>query len=160
VDVRRVRIWEWLTGLAGVVLLVSLFLPWYRVAGQSSSGWQWLTVIDVVLAAAGLAAIALPVVTASQRTTAVPQAMTALLAPLLLAAALLAVYRLLRVPSAHASVQRQIGPWLAAASAVAALVCDWRSLGDHRFPAAMRRPLEVTTLPTPSADGERRDVPS
>jgi hypothetical protein len=30
-DLRRVRVWEWLTGLAGLALLVSLFLPWYGV---------------------------------------------------------------------------------------------------------------------------------
>jgi hypothetical protein len=159
-DLRRVRVWEWLTGLAGVLLLVSLFLPWYSAAGSTSNGWESLTVIDVVLAIAALGAIALPVLTAAQRTTAVPQAMTALLMPFALAAVLLALFRLLDVPdiAPGSDASREAGVWVAAVAAVAVFYLNSRSMGDKRFPHAIRSRLEVTTIPTPTADGERRDV--
>jgi hypothetical protein len=155
-DLRRVRVWEWLTGLAGVVLLVSLFLPWYGAAGVSATGWESLTVVDVVLAITALGAMALPVLTAVQRTTAVPQAMTALLMPVALAAALLAVIHLLDLPDGASS--REAGVWIATVAAIAVFVFNSRSMGDKRFPHAMRSRLEVATIPAPTADGERRDV--
>src|SRR5215208_6271891 len=99
-DLRRVRVWEWLTGLAGVVLLVSLFLPWYGVEPAegvsgavegTTNAWDAFTVIDVILALAALGAIALPVIAAAQRTAAVPQSWTALVMPLLILGAVLAL---------------------------------------------------------------------
>src|SRR3954451_7424118 len=72
-DPRRVRKWDWLTGLGGLVLLASLFLPWYSLDGVSATGWESFSVIDLLLAVAALCAIALPIVTAMQRTAAVPQ---------------------------------------------------------------------------------------
>src|SRR4051812_4316198 len=98
-DLRRVRVWEWLTGVAGLVLLVSLFLPWYGVEGSSATGWESLSVIDVVLAAVALAGMSVPVVAGTQRTPAVPQALTQLIVPIALVGAVLALIRLLDVPS-------------------------------------------------------------
>lgn len=155
-DLRRVRVWEWLTGAAGVVLLVSLFLPWYSLGGRHVTGWQAFTVIDVILALFALAAIALPIVTAVQRTAAVPQAMASSIVWLLLAAAVLAVIRLLDAPASNMS--RDAGVWIAAISAIAALLFDMKSMRDMRFPTSMRPRLDIETIPTPAPDGARRDV--
>ena len=74
----RLRPFDLVAGLGGVVLLVSLFLVWYGIdvparsdefAPQSAltleiteitggTGWRAFTVIDIVLAAAALLAIA------------------------------------------------------------------------------------------------------
>src|SRR5690349_12995851 len=116
-DVRRVRSWDWLTGLAGVALLVSLFLPWYSVAGVDATGWESFTVIDVILAVAALAGIALVIVTAAQRTAAVPQALASSMIWLTLLAAVLAVIRLLNLPVDDAT--REAGVWIGAVSALA-----------------------------------------
>jgi cation transport ATPase len=151
-DLRRVRRWEWLTGLAGLVLLVSLFLHWY----DGASAWQAFTVIDVVLAIAALGAMALPVVTAAQRTAAVPQGTTALLMPVALVAALLALIRLVNPPGSGA--EREIGVWLGTVAAFAVFYLNSRSMGDARTPHAMRSRLDVATLPAPTPDGERRDL--
>ena len=71
---------EPIAGLGGVLLLVSLFLPWYDAATVvtrgsaggtttsslgSISAWQAFAVIDVLLAALALLAIAVPVVSAA-----------------------------------------------------------------------------------------------
>ena len=72
---------EPIAGLGGILLLVSLFLPWSGVAiitrGSAGSertdwlstanGWQTLAVIDVLLAALALLAIAVPVVSLTTR---------------------------------------------------------------------------------------------
>jgi hypothetical protein len=186
-DLRRVRVWEWLTGAAGLVLLVSLFLPWYgldnvKVGGAipfdpttTATGWESFSVVDVLLALAALGAMALPVVAAMQRTAAVPQSLTALLMFFAVVAAVAAVVRLLNPPDVvtvlraagaeggyssgdRIDVMREVGVWLGALSALAIFFCDYRSMGDSRTPHAMRSRLDVATVPAPTPDGERRDL--
>src|SRR3954454_14905525 len=156
VDLRRVRTWDWLTAVAGVVLLVSLFLPWYSAFGQSATGWQSFAVIDVILALAAVAGIALLVAAATQRTAAIPQALASSIAPVLLVAAVLAVIRLLNLPGAADS--RDAGVWIGTLAALALFAFDAKSMRDKRFPAAMRPSLTIETLPAPAPDGTRQDV--
>jgi hypothetical protein len=47
-----------LTGAGGVLLIVSLFLPWAGAGGTSRTGFELLTTGDVFLLIAGLVAIA------------------------------------------------------------------------------------------------------
>jgi hypothetical protein len=156
VDIRRVRTWEWLTGLGGVVLLVSLFLPWYSAGGQSANAWDWFTVVDVIIAIAALCAIALPIVTAFQRTAAVPQALSSTIVWILAVAAVLAVIRLLNPPAD--GVSRDAGVWLAAIAALSLIGFDVKSMRDKHFPTSMRPRLDIETIPAPTADGTRRDM--
>jgi hypothetical protein len=145
-----------MTGLAGLVLLVSLFLPWYSVAGVDENAWETLSVIDVILAVVALLAMALPVVMACQRTVSVPQSMTALLGPIALIGAVLALVRLIDAPGAAGT--RQAGVVIASLAAIAIFVFDYRSMGDKRFPRSHRPPLDVAIVPAPTPDGTRRDV--
>jgi hypothetical protein len=46
-----------IAGAAGVLLIVSLFLPWASVGGAERSGWELLTMADAFLLTAGLVAI-------------------------------------------------------------------------------------------------------
>ena len=69
VSAARIRRGEIVAGLGGVVLLVSLFLPWFE-PGQS--GFDSLAVADLFVAAAALAAIALPLLSAGQEKTDLP----------------------------------------------------------------------------------------
>jgi hypothetical protein len=156
VDLRRVRTWEWLTGLGGAVLLVSLFLPWYSLGEVSATGWESFSVVDVILALAALCAIALPVVAAGQRTAAVPQALASSIIWALLLAALLALVRLVNPPAD--GVTREAGVWIAAVTALVLVAVDVKSMRDKRFPGIMRPRLDVETVPAPAADGTRRDV--
>jgi hypothetical protein len=155
-DLRRVRVWEWLTGAGGLVLLVSLFLPWYSLGGESATGWESFTVVDLILALAALCAIALPAVAAAQRTAAVPQAFASTIVWILAVAAVLALIRLLNPPADD--VSRDAGVWIGAIAALALVGVDIKSMRDKRFPGAMRPRLEIEIIPTPAADGTRRDV--
>ena len=47
-----------IAGAGGVVLIVSLFLPWVDIGGVNRSGWELWTMADVYLLIAGLIAIA------------------------------------------------------------------------------------------------------
>jgi hypothetical protein len=156
-DLRRVRTWEWLVGLSGLVLLVSLFLPWYSVAGLSANAWDSFTVVDVILALAALGGIALPALAAMQRTAAVPQAWASSLIWIVLVAAVLAVIRLVDPPAD--GVSRDAGVWIGAVAALALVAFDMKSMRDKRFPSVMRPRLNIETIAAPTADGTRRDAP-
>lgn len=49
---------ELITGVGGVLLIVSLFLPWAGAGGTSRTGFELLTIGDVFLLIVGLVAIA------------------------------------------------------------------------------------------------------
>jgi hypothetical protein len=197
VDLRRVRTWEWFTGAAGLVLLIALFLPWYGVdvkegaavsffgSARTANALEALTVIDVFLLLAALIAIALPIVAAMQRTTAVPQTLSAFVVWVALFASILALIRLLSPPGADSlggaigfegaflkrslggasasfddvfSTTREIGAWIGTLATLAILACGWRSMRDKRFPRALRPNLRIETIPAPAPDGERSDA--
>src|SRR3954469_1038188 len=155
-DLRRVRAWEWLTGRGGVVLLVSLFLPWYSLGGVDATGWESFSVVDLILAFAALCAIALPVVAATHRTAAVPQAWSSGIIWALMLAAVLALIRLLNPPADD--VSREAGVWIATIASLALVGFDIKSMRDKRFPAAMRPRIDIETIAAPTPDGTRRDV--
>src|SRR3954471_10559029 len=151
-DLRRLRHGEWIAGIAGVVLFVSLFLDWYSASGKATSGggtatgWQSFEVADVVFTIAALMGVGLAVAAATQRAPAVAQALSALTVPVALAAAVFAVGHAPSVPDVGAAarprgpeggwpvyapiwqqvlpppVSRDIGLWLGLAGAIGVLV--------------------------------------
>jgi len=58
----RGRLWDWLTGLAGLVLIVALFLHWYRFNDDNWVGWQTLGKVKGVLLIAGFVAMLTPLI--------------------------------------------------------------------------------------------------
>jgi hypothetical protein len=52
------RAGQLITGAGGVLLIVSLFLPWAEKGGVSRSGWELLSMAHVFFLIAGLCAIA------------------------------------------------------------------------------------------------------
>lgn len=52
------RAGQLIAGAGGVLLIVSLFLPWAEKGGVSHSGWELLTMADVFFLIAGLCPIA------------------------------------------------------------------------------------------------------
>ena len=105
-DLRRLRHGEWIAGISGVLLLVSLFLDWYSVSFKglpndptaASTAWEAFSVADVILAIAALMGISLALAAATQRAPAVAQALSALTVPVALAAAVFAVVHAVSVP--------------------------------------------------------------
>src|SRR3954466_3369014 len=138
-DLRRVGTWQWLTGLAGLVLLIDLWLPWFGAGGLTANAWETLTFIDLILALTGLGAIALVVVTATQRAAALPKRFAAVLMWLAIVGALLVFYPLLKTPEADITltgggidVTRKVGVWIGLLAASATAVFAWRSARDAR----------------------------
>jgi hypothetical protein len=165
-DLRRVSVWEWLTGLAGLVLLVSLWLPWYGVVGLTANAWVAFTYVDLILALAALGAILLPIVTATQSAAAFPRLWARWLFWLALVAAIFAVIRLINVPGVDtllaggaADITRKAGGFIGAAAAIAIVVFDWRAKRDTSFPGPLREHPTIDTLPPPTAEqAPRREV--
>ncbi len=164
-DFRRVRVWDWLTALTGVVLLISLWLPWYGVVGINANAWEAFAYDDIILALAALGAIALVPITASQRAAAFPRLWARWLMWLALVAAILAVIRLISLPGVDtilaggaAHITRKAGVFIGTAAAIVLVVFDWRSRRDTSLPGPLRTHPTVEPLPPPAANEPRRDV--
>lgn len=134
-DLRRLRVGEWIVGACGLLLLIALFLPWYadtepvgayfhkdEVAGWTAyamvpatlTAWEAFTVLDLILALLALAAISVPIVTATHRVPALPLAIESLTALFGMLGVVLVLIRLLNLPGD--AYGRDIGLWLGLAA--------------------------------------------
>jgi hypothetical protein len=158
---RKLRNGDWIALAGGVAMLVALFLPWYGAGGQTVSGWQALTVIDIVLVVCALFGIAQWFFTIQQPTPAMPLAVAGLAVWASMLAILLTLFRLVDAPADGLGVE--YGVFVALAAAAALFAGSWRSLGDERIrlpdgrwsaPAGgqIGAGVEVKTLPPPRAD--------
>ena len=162
-DLRRLRAGEWITAAAGILLVVSLFLPWYtHPDGADVSAWEAFAILDVLLLALAVLAVGLLVLTAVQPTAAVPIAADALLTLVAAAMALLTFFRVLNAPE---SLERAGSAWLGLAAVLAVVVGSVISMRDERL-SKPGRPTdatgvpvtaapEVETIPAPRDDGGR-----
>jgi hypothetical protein len=159
-DLRRLRIGEWLTAASGVVLLIALFLPWYEAGGLSASGWESFSITDLVLAVVALAGIAVAPVTARGQTASLGIAYESLV---LLGAAVAVVVTVIRVLDPPVDgLSRGSGAYLGLVSVLALTASVLVAMRDERLsddpghptdptgvPAA---PPEIETLPAPPRD--------
>lgn len=155
-DLRRVRAGEWITSLAGLALLISLFLSWY----DGASGWEALSLLDIVLALLALVALGMVPLTASQSVPAIPLAIQALLALVAKVALIAVVIRVIAPPGDSAA--REAGLWLGFASTAAVVIGAWVAMRDERLSPRdaltdlTGRPVaeapEIETLPAPRPD--------
>jgi hypothetical protein len=153
VSLRWLKPGELIAGAAGVLLLVALFLPWYSIAVELGgagrleariSGWQALSVIDVLLAIAALCGIALLVSQATMRRPGVPVALSVVASVLGIVATLLVLFRLVDAPG---PADRAIGIWLALLGAAGVGAGGWLSMGDERNRGVPEPPVEVRPAP-------------
>jgi hypothetical protein len=146
VSLRRLRVGELLV-LAGVVLLVvSLFEPWYEgaVSGQLDA-WDTFGAAMVLVLACLCAGLAMVVSALGERDAALPVSAAVWSVLLGVIGVVAAVVRVLERPD-HAS-SLCIGAWLALAGTTAVLVGSWLAVRDERpnlytpsHPAARPRP--------------------
>jgi hypothetical protein len=171
----KLRPYDLAAGLGGAVLFVSLFLHWYGfafggmardeglaqpllIAASSASvtGWRSFTVIDILLAAIAVLAIAVPLVTAVTEGPAKPVAIAVLATTFTPLAVLLVVFRLIEDPFSlevegfELSPSLQVGAWLGLAGALIAFVGSFGALKDESTPGAVlpdvpRRPAPPAT---------------
>jgi peptidoglycan/LPS O-acetylase OafA/YrhL len=141
-DLRRLRVGEWIVGACGLLLLIALFLPWY--GNPSSTAWESFTVLDVILALLALAALSVPVVTAMQRVPAVPLALESLTALFALVAVIFVLIRVLNLPGdAHG---REVGLWLGLLATLGIIAGGLIAMRDERR-SPDGRPTDVTGVP-------------
>lgn len=179
-DLGRLRSTEWILGAFGVALLGVMFLDWYRFtftegayfnrsdgafAPDVSSGgafligedklnaWQAFGVTDIVLAAAAILAIAVAVVTATQRTQAIPVALESLTALLTLIASVFVFIRVLSVPGD--GLVREIGPVLGLPLILGLTLAAWFGVRNERpghgahARDAREHVAQIETIPAP-----------
>jgi hypothetical protein len=151
---RRVRPGELLAGTAALALLALTFTDWYAARGRSVglNAWSAFSVVDVFLALAILAGLALVVVQVAGRGPAVPVALEILTSAVALATFLLVAYRILDQPGPDDQIEVRAGAWLGLLACGALFAGAWWSLADDRprpadppAPAPERRPAPSRT---------------
>jgi hypothetical protein len=146
----RLRTGELVAGAGGILLLVALWLPWYAVdlplpvpaavARHARSlpeltAWDAFAIVDVLLAAFALLALALALVTAVARGPAKPVALAVVTAGAAPIATLLVLVRLAFHPSAHELLR--YGAWVGLVAVLLAGGGAWLALKDESTPGAV-----------------------
>ena len=144
-DLRRLRVGEWMVGACGVLLLVALFLPWY--SDPSSTAWESFSVLDLILVLLALVAISVPIVTATHRVPALPLALESITALFGLLAVILVVIRVLNLPGdLHG---RDAGLWLGLVGTLGIAAGALIGMRDERL-SPLGRHTDLTGVPVSS----------
>lgn len=138
-----------LAGLAAVALLVSLFLPWYQLAGIDVTATEAFGFIDIWLLIVAGMGIALPLVTAIKDTPALPIAMDVLTSWVAFLGVLLVLFRTLNLPGPE-GVDRQWGLWVGLAACVGTLAGAYWAMRRQDSPGLRPNP-EPELQPAPPA---------
>jgi hypothetical protein len=154
-DLRRLRVGEWIVGACGLLLLISLFLDWY--GDPSETAWEAFSVLDLILVLLALSAISVPVVTATHRVPALPLAIESLTALFGFLGVLLVAIRVLNLPGEADG--REIGLWIGLVATLGILAGALVGMRDERRSSRGRHtdlsgvpvsaPREIETLPAP-----------
>ena len=138
-DTSKLTTGDIIAGVGGVVLLISLFLPWYGVsvdvggfsASESGSGWEVLGSIDILLFLIAVAAIALVLARAAGALPGGHPGGGGAAGPGALAV-LLVIYRIIDIPTEgdvpeQVDLSRKIGIFIALLGAAAVAYGGWRT---------------------------------
>ncbi len=147
-DLQRLRIGDWITGLGGLVLLVSLWTPWYAVSDGDLSAWSAFGLIDLWLLLTALLAIAVPIATALKDSPAVPVALDVITWAVALMATILVLIRVLAEPRGDVVTGREWGLVLGAVAVLAVLAGSWLAMRDEAAPG-IRQPERFEPMPAP-----------
>ena len=143
---RRLRFGEWLAGIAGAALIVALLCPWYEGA-EPFSGYEALTVIDILLTLLALLALALPVLQATQDAPNKPVGAGILCVVCGALGVLLVLFRLIDAPAGEVEVR--YGAWIALVATAAIPVGGWRSIAAE-YVRGLPPDIEPELRPTPA----------
>jgi len=114
VDVSQLNTGEKAAGGAGLLLLISMFLPWYGIdtgfGSVNASAWEIFSYTDLVLFVAGVAGVAVAVLSLQNRLAALPVPAGQLLLGLGGLALLLVLFRTINPPGpGEADLGRKLG---------------------------------------------------
>jgi hypothetical protein len=157
-DFGRLRRGERIAAIGGVLLFILLFFDWYDVSistgiagigsiGGGISAWDAFDVIDIYLLITALVAVGLAVLTATQRTPALPVTASVVTAAVGAIATLLILYRIIATPGGDLPSSVDVSPtfWAFAGLVAAAGVTyggylsmreEGTTLGDVRAQAS------------------------
>lgn len=93
-----VRIWDWLVGVAGLVIVIGVFTPWYRSNQENWTAWKTMMLIDLLLVLTGLLAMALPLVAGLKATDKQAQKLLLVLIVLGILGVVFTIYRMQTPP--------------------------------------------------------------
>lgn len=174
-ELSRLRPGELIAAAGGVALLGVMFLDWYGAGGSATfqgqdikisvglDAWQAFSITDLILALTAVAGIALAVITAAQRSPALPVAASVITATLGGLATLLVFYRILNQPGPNEFFDVKLGAFLGFLSVLAVAVGGSLSMRDEQWegapvPTDVRPvpPREAATDPAPPQDPEPR----
>jgi hypothetical protein len=144
---RRVRGGEWLAGLAGVALIVSLFLHWYDASSAPLTGWEAFAVTDVLLALLALSGPLLLAFQATRESPALPTGTSIVCTTCGALAAAIVLVRLVVEPEADLVSGIAAGAWIGLAAALGLLAGGWWSLESEHNAGATVPPVEVRPSP-------------
>ena len=147
-DLSKVRGGQLIAAIGGLVLLISLlFLNWYGVGsevetpfgnfnvGADFGAWDgqgfWGTLANLIILAAGVAAVALALLTAGSRTVALPIAGSAVTAGLGIAAVVLVFARMVLQPGPNEIVDVKFGIFVALLGALLVAFGGWQSMQEE-----------------------------
>jgi hypothetical protein len=102
---------ELVGAISGLGLLVASFLPWYSEFDVNVTAWQAFSVVDLVMAAAGIAGLSVGIVVITRLSVSYPVAGSAVAAGFGGLALVLIAYRLINPPG-DGDLNREIGAWL------------------------------------------------
>ena len=153
VDLRRLRIGEWITGIGGVALIAALFLDWFSAGNTAITAWEAFSVGDLFLVFFAALAIGTAVMAAAHNTPAVSLALASLALLVGLVALVYVVIRGFSTPALEAeggaSSTRDVGWWLGLLLTLVVNGGALASMRDERFPRGARIEVPVETLPPP-----------
>jgi hypothetical protein len=159
-DTSKLTTGDIIAGVGGIVLLISLFLPWYGAsvdvagfsASESASGWKALGFIDILLFLISVAAIA---IVAARAAGALPADIPApvILLGLGALAVVLVLFRIIDIPVEgdvpdEVDLSRKIGVFIALISAAAVTYGGWRT--NSETPAGRMTPATDPPPPSPA----------
>jgi hypothetical protein len=146
-DTSRLRTGELIAGIAGVVLFIVMFLPWFGVDAGEAAGevaedfgividvpdidfnaWESFDFIDLVLLVTVVVAVGLAVATAMAQTPSLPVATSALTTGLGILSTVLVLYRIIDPPS---ELGREFWVWVGLVASAAIAYGGWRSMQEE-----------------------------
>jgi phosphotransferase system glucose/maltose/N-acetylglucosamine-specific IIC component len=151
-DTDRMRTGEMIAGIAGVLLLIIMFLPWFGIdLGISDAvdeaqdlgitvpdvqdsvnfnAWESFGFIDIILFLTAIVAIGMATATAMARTVALPVAASAITTALGFLSTVLVLYRVID-PVGDGGVSRKYGLFLGLIAAAAVTYGGWRAMQEE-----------------------------
>ena len=186
-NLRRLRVGEWIFGVSAAVLLVSLFLPWWGLKGDwidlgpggpveggfaesldevtTWTAWQIFSVADLLLALLGVLAIVVWAIVARATAAGPGVAGETLLAPLAVVAAIVVLVQVLSTPDTLEAAPpipdptTEYGAWLGLAATLGVLVGLLVAMRDERLSRPCQ-PTDATGVPVAEPiEAERLPAP-